>query len=253
MACGPQFAADWCFFLDLDGTLVDIVERPALVRIDAALHDLLRRLMALTGGAVALISGRALADIDRLFSPLRLPAAGQHGLERRDAWGAVHVFNARPASLRKAAASLQQWVVQYPALELENKGMTFALHYRRAPHLAPAVASVMQQLLGTLGDGFELLHGKMLVEIKPAGKNKGTVIAEFMQEAPFKTRVPVYVGDDTTDECAFARVNQMRGHTLKVGDGATDARWRLADVHAVRAWLTTFVDRCSTSPKSGAL
>jgi trehalose 6-phosphate phosphatase len=111
MECVPRFAADWCFFLDLDGTLVDIAERPALVRIDASLHDLLRRLMALTGGAVALISGRSLVDIDRLFSPLRLPAAGQHGLERRDTSGAVHVFNAKPERLRQAANGLQRLVV----------------------------------------------------------------------------------------------------------------------------------------------
>jgi trehalose 6-phosphate phosphatase len=253
MGCVPQFAADWCFFLDLDGTLVDISERPALVRIDAALQDLLRRLMAITGGAVALISGRSIVDIDRLFSPLQLPAAGQHGLERRDTLGTVHVFNGEAAPLQPAALELERRVAPYPGLELERKGMTLALHYRRAPHLEPMAASVMHDILGTLGDGFELLRGKMLFEVKPRGKDKGTAIADFMREAPFKARIPVYIGDDVTDECGFAQVNQMRGHTLKVGAGATRAQWRLADAAAVRAWLTTFVDRYSPPPSSPSL
>ena len=239
----PQFAADWCFFLDVDGTLVDISERPALVRIDAPLQDLLGRLTALSGGALALVSGRSLADIDRLFAPLRWPAAGQHGLERRDILGNLHVAKCTAAPLRDAATVLQRLVTQYPALQLENKGMTLAMHYRRAPHLASVVASAMRDTRDTLGGGFELLHGKMVLEIKPAGTDKGTAIAEFMQEAPFKARVPVYMGDDTTDECGFARVNEMRGYTLKVGTGVTHAQWRLADAGAVRAWLMRLVDR----------
>jgi len=242
----PQFAPDWCFFLDVDGTLVDISERPNAVCIDASLRDLLHRLAVLTEGAVALISGRSIVDIDRLFLPMRLPVAGQHGLERRDTLGNTHVFKCKAESLREVVQRLERLVVQYPGLELENKGMTLAMHYRRAPDLAPMVASVMHQVSGILGDGFELLPGKMLLEIKPRGKNKGTAIADFMQEEPFRARVPVYIGDDITDECGFTLVNKMRGYTLKVGDGVTHAKWRLADPTAVRAWLMTFADRFSS-------
>lgn len=243
MECVPPFAPDWCFFLDVDGTLVDIAERPALVLVDASLQNLLQRLAAQTKGAVALISGRSLADIDSLFSAVRLPAAGQHGLERRDILGNIHVFQYAEQVLRHATLDLEKLAAQYPALELEHKGMAVAMHYRRAPHLAPVVASAMQELLDRLGEGYELLQGKMVFEVKPDAKNKGTAVAEFMQEDPFKGRIPVYIGDDTTDESAFKVVNKLRGHTLKVGDGATQAHGRLADANAVRAWLMAFVEQ----------
>ena len=239
----PQFAPNWCFFLDLDGTLVDIAEQPEFVHIDASLHELLQRLMVVTGGAVALISGRSIVDMDRLFSPVRLPVAGQHGLERRDTLGAVHVFECNTERVREAAKGLERLVAQYSELKLEKKGMTLAMHYRRGPELASRVASAMDQALCTLGDGFELLLGKMVFEIKPRGKDKGTATSEFMQEEPFNARVPVYIGDDATDESGFMLVNTMCGHSVKVGDGITRARWRLADATAVRRWLMAFVDR----------
>ena len=245
----PQFAPGWCFFLDLDGTLIDIAERPKAVNIDAALRDLLRQLIELTGGAVALVSGRSIADIDRLFLPMRMPVAGQHGLERRDILGNIHVLKCETEPLHYAAQGLEKLVAQYPKLELEKKGMTLAMHFRRAPDLAATVAAIMHRILGTLGSGFELLNGKMLLEVKPKGKDKGIAIAEFMQEEPFKSRVPVYIGDDTTDESGFAVVNEMGGHTVKVGDGVTGAQWRLGDATAVRAWLMAFVDHCLSSLK----
>ena len=129
---------------------------------------------------------------------------------------------------------------------LENKGASLALHYRLAPHLASQADGAMRELLGGLGDEFELLSGKMLVEIKLSGKDKGTAIAEFMAERPFSGRTPVFIGDDLTDEYGFALVNSRRGHSVKVGSGASAARWRLADARAVRAWLAAFAGRYSS-------
>ena len=250
----PGIARNWCFFLDVDGTLLDIAAHPTLVRVDAALLDLLQKLTALTASAVALVSGRSIADLDRLFPSIRLPAAGQHGLERRDAGGdlIVAAHAAQCDALPLAAPALERVVAQYPALTLERKGLTLAMHYRHAPDLAPVVAAAMRDALDTLGDGFELLQGKMVIELKPRAKNKGTAIAEFMQEPPFTTRVPVYIGDDTTDECAFAQVNHLAGHTLKVGTGPSCARWRLADVAAVRAWLHAVVEQYAAAPQPQA-
>lgn len=238
----PVFAPDWCFFLDVDGTLVGFSEHPNYVHIDAALHIILCRLIEATGGAIALISGRPITDIDRLFSPLRLPVAGQHGLERRDSAGNIHTHTTPVARLHDAVERLEKLAAQHPELVFENKGMTLALHYRRAPALAQVVNLVMRQLLVVLGDGFELLEGKMLLELKPQGKDKGAAIADFMVEPPFRGRIPVFIGDDLTDEYGFALVNNLHGHSIKVGIGMTTARWRLADAIAVRAWITAFAD-----------
>lgn len=243
----PLLNSHSCFFLDVDGTLLDISDHPNLVQVDAAVHSILPRLVEITDGAVALISGRPIADIDRLFSPLKLPVAGQHGLERRDGTGKVHAHALLTVQLQDAVERLEKVVAQHPTLVFENKGMTLALHYRRAPVLAPTVDSVMHQLLDMLGEGFELLAGKMLLELKPRGKDKGTAIAEFMEEPPFQGRTPVFIGDDLTDEYGFALVNKLRGYTIKVGIGITSARWRLANIAEVRAWLTAFAEHYSNT------
>jgi trehalose 6-phosphate phosphatase len=241
----PAFDRNWCFFLDIDGTLIEFAERPNAVLADAGIKAVLRRLLGAASGAVALISGRSIADIDRVFAPLRFPAAGQHGLERRDDGGNLRVHTAPMIHLQDAAEKLERLVALHPDLVLENKGASLALHYRLAPHLASEVDDAMRELLGELGDEFELLSGKMLVEIKLSGKDKGTAIAEFMAERPFSGRTPVFIGDDVTDEYGFALVNSRRGHSVKVGSGASAARWRLADARAVRAWLAAFAGRYS--------
>jgi trehalose 6-phosphate phosphatase len=244
----PPFDPHWGFFLDVDGTLVEFSERPDKVRIDAALQSILRRLVDAAAGAVALISGRSIADIDRMFTPLLLPVAGQHGLERRNADGRIYVRATATARLHAAAEKLEQLTARYPDLKFENKGTTLALHYRRAPSLAHYADEIMRELLASLGDGFELLAGNMVFEIKPGGFDKGTAIAAFLEEPPFHGRVPVFIGDDVTDEFGFSLVNNLRGHAVKVGAGASSARWRLADAKAVRAWLTAFAERYAAAP-----
>lgn len=240
-ASAPALERNWCFFLDIDGTLLEFADRPGAAVASAEVKSALGDLQAVASDAVALISGRPLADIDRLFAPLHFPAAGQHGIERRDYAGNLHVQAAPAARLHDAAEELQRLVAHHDGLVLENKGAALALHYRLAPHLAYDVERTMRNLQRDLGSEFELQFGKMLVEIRPGGKDKGTAIAEFMNELPFRGRTPVFIGDDLTDECGFELVNQRGGHSIKVGEGASVARWRLTDAGEVRAWLDAIV------------
>ena len=238
----PRLPADAGFFLDIDGTLLDIAESPQLVRIDDDLGHLLATIRDASGGAVALISGRPVAEIDRLFGR-NFCAAGQHGAERRDAAGRMHQHRVPLAGLRKALKHLRAMVAEHPALVLEDKGMNLALHYRSAPELGATVRETLRRLVEELGDDFELQSGKMVLEIKPSGKDKGTAIEEFLAEAPFRDRLPVFIGDDLTDEFGFELINRVGGCSVKVGDGSSAAHWRLPNADAVRAWLKRFVER----------
>lgn len=228
---------DWAFFFDIDGTLIDLADAPGRVHVDPLLQQLIVDLYASAGGAVALISGRSIVDIDRLFPRILLPVAGQHGVERRNAEGRVshHAFPSQ--RLEWAHRQLTRVVEEHPGLLLEHKGRSLALHYRRAPHLARYAADAATSLLARLGARYCLQRGKCVVELKPAGKDKGLAIQEFMGETPFRGRTPVFLGDDATDEFGFAMVNQLQGHSVKVGPGATMAEFRLPDVTRVRAWL----------------
>jgi len=239
----PRLPAHAGFFLDIDGTLLDIAERPQLVRIDDDLVGLLPTLRDAAGGALALISGRSIAEIDRLFGTPIFCAAGQHGAERRDFTGKMHKHRVPLAGIRKAQHQLARMVAQHPALVLEDKGMNLALHYRLAPELGATVHEAVRRLAEELGDDFEMQAGKMVMEIKPSGKDKGTAIAEFLEEAPFRGRLPVFIGDDLTDEFGFELINQVGGCSVKVGEGGSAAHWRLPNADAVRAWLKRFVER----------
>ncbi|MGH7567411.1 MAG: trehalose-phosphatase [Gemmatimonadales bacterium] len=244
----PAPGRDWAYFFDIDGTLVDLADAPAGVHLDHGLGELIEGLYRSAGGAVALISGRSLADIDRLFPGIRLPAAGQHGIERRDASGRLsrHAFPSQ--RLDWVHDRLADAVAQHPGLLLEHKGLSLALHYRRAPRLGGFAHRLVRSLLTRLGAQYCVQTGKRVVEMKPAGKDKGSAILEFMQEKPFRGRTPVFVGDDSTDEYGFATVNRLHGHAVKVGPGRTAARWRLRDVGAVRAWL----ERAMAPPGGGS-
>lgn len=243
----PEHAA---IFLDIDGTLVRLAERPDAVRIDAGLLALLGRLREATGGALALISGRSIADIDSLFAPARFAIAGQHGAERRSADASLHFHAPLASRLREPAEALRRLVREHPGLLLEEKGASLALHYRGAPSLAALAEREVRQAVVALGDDFELQAGKLVFEAKPSGKDKGTAIAEFMAEAPFAGRSPVFVGDDLTDELGFDLVNRIGGETVKVGPGPTRARWRLGNADDVRRWLADFAAR-APAPVAG--
>ncbi len=239
----PELCSKSAIFLDIDGTLVSHASHPSATQIDTPVRELLESLTLATGGALALISGRSIADIDTLFSHTILAVAGQHGIERRTADGVLHIQQLPTDLFRGATHELQNLCSEYPKFLLEEKGSSLALHYRADPSLADLAQRTMSALAVSLGDKFETLIGKCVVELKLSGKNKGTAIAEFMAEKPFKNRVPVFFGDDLTDEFGFDLVNRLGGLSVKVGDGPTCAGLRLRDTDAVIRWLLASVRR----------
>ena len=242
----PSPRREWAYFFDLDGTLIDFADTPSAVRVSADIRLLLERLYRATGGAVALISGRPINDVDGLFPHTRLPVVGQHGLERRSATGKVTRHAVPSRRLERVRLRLANAVRGKAGLLLENKGLSLALHYRRVPRLAAYAHRLARSMLPVVGRTFCIQRGKYVVEMRPAGKDKGIGILEFMKETPFRGRTAVFVGDDATDEFGFATVNRLGGgrrgqggHSIKVGPGRTAARWRLRDVDAVRSWLAS--------------
>jgi len=243
MARLPAADARRAYFLDIDGTLLEIAETPSGVRVDAGLVAMIRRLHACTGGAVALISGRRVADIDRLFPSLRLPIAGQHGMERRDPAGGMHRHAPEGVDWPRLMARIEAAFAGTAGLMLEDKGLTLAVHFRENPALEGQIGETLGRIVAESGAAIRLQPGKCVLEVKPAGRDKGTAIAEFMSEPPFRGRRPVFIGDDVTDEYGFRVVNDLGGDAVKVGDGETSARWRIDDVRAVRAWLAAILAR----------
>jgi trehalose 6-phosphate phosphatase len=245
----PPFERNWAFFLDIDGTLLEIAETPDSVETDRSELALVGRLSDAAGGAVALISGRSLHVIDELFAPLVLPAAGQHGVERRDARGKRYRHRFPVTSLKPAAGGIRSFAERHRGLVFEDKGASVALHYRLAPQLAAAAQQAVRDAAEPLGDAVEVQGGKMVVELKPAGCDKGKAIEAFLQEPPFAGRVPVFLGDDVTDEYGFRVVNRLGGHTVKVGDGPTAAQFRLENPAAARAWLAAWLAQAAPASR----
>jgi len=234
----PAAQLDWGYFLDVDGTLIEFANTPDAVHVDEALLGLVSRLHQDCGGALALVSGRALLDLEWRLGCLKLPMAGQHGLERCDAAGRMHVHGAPTAAIAAIRLRLQPFLEHHPDLLLEDKGLALAVHYRQAPALAGSLHRLLRRLIEAADEPLQLQKGKRVVEVKPMGFDKGTAIEEYLAEPPFQGRLPVFIGDDATDEHGFAVVNRLRGLSVKVGGGPTQARYRLPDVAAVRAWLS---------------
>lgn len=233
----PDPSLAWAYFLDVDGTLINIADTPDAVVVDKTLLKLMADLHRATHGALALVSGRMISDLQSRTGLTQLPMAGLHGLERRDSAGRLWIHAATPAAKSAIKAALEPVVALHPGLLLEDKGLTLALHYRQAPTLAAYVHRLMGQLVQLHGPGLELQRGKCVVEIKPTGVDKGAAVAEYLVEFPFKGRRPVFIGDDQNDEQGFAAVNQLHGVSIKVGRGPSCARYRLPNVAAVHHWL----------------
>lgn len=232
----------WAYFFDIDGTLAEIAVHPASARIELTVRDLMKKLYSFTGGAVAMITGRSLADADNLIGIPDIPIAGQHGLERRTALGTLvhHEFDVD--RFVEVCEDIAMKAGTDARLVPELKGFSIALHYRGAPELEPFARSLINEAHSKLGAGYTTLQGKKVLELKPAGKDKGVAITEFLEEPPFKGRIPLFAGDDVTDEFGFKVVNSAGGHSVKVGGGATAARWRLRTVSDVQNWLAHTLD-----------
>lgn len=228
---------DWALFLDVDGTLLHLAETPESVEVSDHLRKVLGRLAPAFEGAVALISGRRIEDLDRMFAPLRLPAAGLHGLEHREANGRLRVLG-EAEMLSPLRGPLREFAGRNEGILLEDKGRTLALHYRKAPALENEARRLVAGLAGRHADCLRVIDGKMVLEIKPKLSDKGAALRSFLNERPFRHRRPVFIGDDATDEDAFRAVNELDGHSIRVGNGTDSvAHWQLADVNAVIAWL----------------
>jgi trehalose 6-phosphate phosphatase len=244
-AIGPHTA----LFLDFDGTLVDLAPQPEAVQVAEGLVPLLARLSARLGGALAIVSGRKLAELDGFLAPLRLPSASEHGAQRRLADGKI-VSLASP-DVRDVAHRATELAARHPGLRVEIKSAAVSLHYRHAPALEALCLQTMQDAVANT-PGLELLQGKYVFDVKPAGVSKGTAIEGFLAAAPFAGRLPLFAGDDTTDEGGFAAVQSLGGEGIKVGEGATLARHRCPSPTALRQWLQAACESLDAARPEGA-
>lgn len=229
----------WALFLDVDGCLVDFEPAPEDVRIPADLLLTLEHLQHALGGALAIVSGRTLDDLDRLFAPLPLACAGQYGFERRSVDGTLHGAPMPDAGdvahVRRRCFEL---ATSLPGLRVEDKTVSFALHYREAPALADDVERAATAIAAEVPGRFEVQPGAMVRELKPVLTNKGNAVNLFRREAPFRERRPIFLGDDFADEAAFAVVNAAGGYSVCIGcERATLATHALPSPSAARAWL----------------
>lgn len=231
----------WCVFLDVDGTLIDIAPTPDAVYVNPRLCEQLAETSTRLDGALALVSGRTIAAIDGLFAPHCWPVAGLHGLERRDATGRVHSVAIDAGALDAVRGQLAAAVDAVPGALLEDKGLTLALHYRAVPEREAELRRVVRDAAATAGDGYRVLEGKRVFEIKPVAATKATAIRAFLAEAPFAGRRPVFVGDDVTDLDGFAAVEDVGGLSIAVGD-RVDAQRRVASPRDVRALLSDLAE-----------
>jgi trehalose 6-phosphate phosphatase len=215
----PRPSPRWALFLDVDGTLLDLAATPDAVVVPRGLRRLLSRLRQAFGGALALVSGRSLAELDRLFAPLRLPAAGQHGAELRERGGGAVVEEPPSRDLPTMVARLRAFATTRPGILVEVKGTCVAVHYRNAVQERDALQRFMTNEVMKGSQEIELMRGKLVFELKPRSADKGRAVAWFMERAPFRGRIPVFIGDDCTDEMGFAAALRASGHAIQVGGG----------------------------------
>jgi trehalose 6-phosphate phosphatase len=231
---GFQSAA---LFLDLDGTLAAIRPRPEDVGPEAWRTSLLVKLVERLDGRLAVISGRSLAEVDRILEGVVTAVAAVHGLVRRRPDGAIEQAEPSPG-LIPARQRIDAFCAEHPGVHVEDKGLSLAIHFRQAPELAEEVRREAEAISADTGLALQL--GDMVAELCTPGLDKGAAVKAFMREPPFEGAVPVFVGDDLTDENGFRAARRLGGVSILVGpERPTDADMRLADVPAVRAWLET--------------
>jgi trehalose 6-phosphate phosphatase len=238
----PETTVGWAFFLDIDGTLIDIAPTPDAVVVPPTLPIMLKRLSARAGGAVALVSGRSIETIDRLLAPARLPLGALHGAEMRFPDGRI-VLAPESQALDNARRRLAAFVAAHPGVLLEDKGPALAIHYRTAPRLRDAVEAEVRAAAAAAGDAFIVQPGKMVLELRPAGFSKGSALSTLMSQPAFAGRRPLAVGDDVTDEAMFEAALQAGGSALRVGTAEGDSLARVAFDRpaAVRDWISRLI------------
>jgi trehalose 6-phosphate phosphatase len=236
----PALKDHHCLFLDIDGTLVEFTDTPSETQTDPDLKTLIVQLAEKLQGALALVSGRELRTIDALFKPLKLPASGLHGVERRDASGNLHGRFLADPNLNGARAALNQLTLSYPGTLVEDKGLSLAVHFRQAPHFADAVRRAVIGIAAPLVDSHQLQEGSQVIELKVRGFSKGSAVEAFLKEAPFSGRTPVFIGDDLTDMDGFAAAERAGGFSIGVGE-RVHGQYHLDGVRQVRDYLRSFL------------
>ena len=226
-------------FLDFDGTLVAIADRPDAVRVTPEIAALLPRLTGTTNGATAIISGRALAEIDAFLAPLTLPAAGSHGVERRRASGDIVPPPGANDALDAAVSRIRDHARRHDLL-MEDKGGGAAIHFRAQPALEAETRALVDGAADA--PGLRAIHGHMVAELSLEGLDKGAALAAFMDEPPFAGRIPVAIGDDTTDEDAFRAAQSRGGLGIRIGLADTAARASFDTIDLFHRWLADTAD-----------
>ncbi len=239
--------APLALFLDVDGTLLDLAARPDEVVTPAGLVTTLARTERKLAGALALISGRSIDDVDRLFAPLRLRASGVHGAEMRFDPDAPTTQTAGGDLPQSLLAALKRAVEPLPGVFVEDKRFSFALHYRLAPSAERPLRNIVKQLVDSIPIAVDVMDAHYAIEIKSPCFDKGGAIATFLSTATFRGRTPIFVGDDTTDESGFALVSARGGFAYSVGRPLPGAIGAFSKPAAVREWLAEFAGRGSSA------
>src|SRR6202163_2280069 len=235
---------DQCaFLLDIDGTLLDLAPTPREVWVPPGLAKTLDQLLTRSAGALALVSGRSLNDIDLIFAPEQFPAVGGHGAEMRISADNESVATHAPPMDKELKRRLAAIARLSPGILLEDKGSSLALHYRLAPHAEKAIYEAVSLIRADLPNApIEVLPGKCVCEIKQSGFDKATGVRELMTHEPFLGRRPIFIGDDVTDESVFAIVPEFGGLAFSVGRRAQGVTGHFDEPRDVRAWLASLID-----------
>jgi trehalose 6-phosphate phosphatase len=235
--------SETAILLDIDGTLVDLAPTPREVWVAPGLAKTLNRLLKRTSGALALVSGRSLNDIDLIFAPEQFPAVGGHGAEMRLSTDSEAVASHAPPMDRELKLRLAAIAKLSPGILLEDKGYSLALHYRLAPHAEKAIYEAVSLIRADLPNApIEVLPGKCVCEIKHSGFNKATGVRELMTHEPFKGRYPIFIGDDVTDEAVFGIMPDFGGLAFSVGRRAQGVAGHFDEPRDVREWLAHLLD-----------
>ena len=229
--------------LDIDGTLLDLAPTPREVWVPPGLAKTLNRLLEKTSGALALVSGRSLNDIDLIFAPEQYPAVGGHGAEMRLSADNEAVATHAPPMDKELKRRLASIARLSPGILLEDKGYSLALHYRLAPHAEKAIYEAVSLVRADFPNApIEILPGKSVCEIKHSGFNKASGVLELMRHEPFKGRRPFFIGDDVTDESVFAIMPGLAGLSFSVGRRAQGVDGHFDEPRDVRDWLAHLLD-----------
>lgn len=234
---------DFALFLDFDGTLVEIAERPDAVVVDAALPKTLARLRDVLGGAFAVVSGRSISTLDGFLAPERFDAAGVHGVERRIGGDLFGSGPEDPREFGRAIETVRCLTMGHEGLLIEDKGSSFAVHWRLRPDLAEDAVKAVEAVASQLGPRYRVQHGKAVAEVLPAQAGKGAAIGWFLDHPRYHGRRPIFVGDDLTDEHGFLAVNERNGISVRIGDGTSAATHRLGSPaqlkHLLQRWAAS--------------